>query len=318
MDRRKVVTGDLAYRRHVVHNHHDLPTYGHPGIPHTTELTERHYWWPRMKQDIQDYVGGCADCQQNKVNTQAKKAPITPIFLQPEALPFEMVAMDFIVKLPMLNGFDSILTITNHNCTKAAVFIPCNETITGEGVAELYLQHVFKQFGLPRKIISDRDLRLAGKFTRALCKALGITQNISTAFHPCTDRQSERTNQGLEQYLQFYINGNQNNWVQLLSLAKFAHNSWDNESTHQSPFDLLMGYGPRAEWTTVRSPIPQVTFRLDQIQEARGKAQDAMIKAQQGWERRKRTPPMSGWMGATSRCITQPPSLCQSSTDPFP
>jgi hypothetical protein len=206
-------------------------------------------------------------------------------------MPFETVAMDFIVKLPLSNGFDSILTITDHNCTKAAIFIPCNETITAEGVAELYLQHVFKRFGLPQKIISDRDPRLAGKFTRALCTALGITQNMSTAFHPRTDGQSERTNQGLEQYLQFYVDAKQGNWAQLLAIAEFAHNSWRNESTGQSPFDLLMGYHPRAEWTAVTSPIPQVTLRLDQIREACDKARTAMIKAQQGWERRKHTVP---------------------------
>ena len=183
-DGRRVVTGDLTYRRQVVHDHHDLPAYGHPGISRTTNLTERHYWWPRMRQDIRDYVSGCADCQRNKVNTQVKKAPLSPILPQPEALPFETVAMDFIVKLPISNGFDSILTITDHDCTKAAIFIPCNETITAEGVAELYLQHVFKRFGLPQKVISDRDPRLAGKFTQALCTALGITQNMSTAFHP--------------------------------------------------------------------------------------------------------------------------------------
>jgi hypothetical protein len=244
-----------------------------------------------MRQEICDYVGGCADCQRNKVNTQARKAPLTPIFPQPEALPFETVAMDFIVKLPLSNSFDSILTITNHNCTKAALFIPCNETITAEGVVELYLQHVFKRFWLPWKIISDCDPQLAGKFAKVLCTALGITQNMSTAFHPRTDGQSERTNQGLEQYLQFYVNDKQSNWAQLLSIAEFAHNSWHNESTGQSLFDLLMGYHLRAEWTTVQSPIPQVTMRLDQIQEACGQAQAAMIKAQQGWERRRRTAP---------------------------
>jgi hypothetical protein len=140
-------------------------------------------------------------------------------------MPFETVAMDFIVKLPLSNGFDSILMITDHDCTKAAIFIPCNETITAEGVAELYLQHVFKQFGLPQKIISDCDPRLAGKFARALCTALGITQNMSTAFHPRTDGKSERTNQGLEQYLRFYVDAKQGNWVQLLPIAEFAHNS---------------------------------------------------------------------------------------------
>jgi hypothetical protein len=287
-----VVTGDLAYRQQVVHNHHDLPAYGHPGISRTTALTEHHYWWPCMRQEICNYVSGCADCQRNKVNTQARKALLTPIFPQPEAMPFETVAMDFIVKLPLSNGFDSILTITDHDCTKAAIFIPCNETITAEGVAELYLQHVFKQFGLPQKVISDHNPRLAGKFARALCTALGITQNMSTVFHPRTDGQLERTNQGLEQYLQFYVDAKQGNWAQLLSIAKFAHNSWRNESTSQSLFNLLMGYHPRAEWTAITSPIPQVTLRLDQIQEARNKAQTAMIKVQQGWERRKHTVPM--------------------------
>jgi hypothetical protein len=201
----RVVTGDLAYRRQVVHDHHDLPAYGHPGISRTTALTERHYWWPRMRQEICDYISGCTDCQRNKVNTQARKAPLAPIFPKPEAMPFETVAMDFIVKLPLSNRFDSILTITDHDCTKAAIFIPCNETITAEGVAELYLQHVFKQFGLPQKVISNRDPRLAGKFARVLCTTLGITQNMSTVFHPRTDGQSERTNQGLEQYLWFYV-----------------------------------------------------------------------------------------------------------------
>jgi hypothetical protein len=244
-----------------------------------------------MRQEIRDYVGGCADCQRNKVNTQARKAPLAPIFPNPEAMLFETVAMDFIVKLPLSNGFDSILTITDHDCTKAAIFIPCNETITAEGVAELYLQHVFKRFGLPQKVISNRDPRLAGKFARALCTTLRITQNMSTAFHPRTDGQSERTNQGLEQYLRFYVDAKQGNWAQLLSIAKFAHNSWRNESTGQLPFDLLMGYHPRAEWTAVTSPIPQVMLQLDQIREARDKARTAMIKAQQGWERRKRTAP---------------------------
>jgi hypothetical protein len=95
---------------------------------------------------------------------------------------------------------------------------------------------------------------------------------MSTAFHPRTDRQSERTNQGLEQYLQFYIDAKQGNWAQLLPIAEFAHNAWRNESTGQLPFDLLMGYHLRAEWTAVTSPIPQVTLRLDQIREARDKA----------------------------------------------
>jgi Integrase zinc binding domain len=291
---RMVITQEAPRRRQIIRNHHDLPAYGHPGISRTTELVARRFWWPRMGADVLNYVMGCADCQRNKVNTQSRKATLSPIFPKPEALPFETVAMDFIVKLPLSNGFNSILTITDHDCTKAVIFIPCNETITAEGVVELYLQHVFKRFGFPQKIISDRDPRLAGKFACALCRVLGIEQNMSTAFHPRTDGQSERMNQKLEQYLKFYVADDQKNWARYLPLAEFAHNSWRNESTRKSPFELLMGYHPRAEWTAVTSPIPQVTLRLTQLQEARDRANEAMRKAQQNRDKRKHVVMNSG------------------------
>ena len=127
------------------------------------------------------------------------------------------------------------------------------------------------------------DTRFMSSFAVKMCQALGIKQNASTAFHPRTNGQSERTNQKLEQFLRFYSNAKQDNWAHFLLLAKFAFNSWRNESTKKSPFEVLMGYNPRAEWTTVSSPVPQVTHRLEQIQEAQGQASVAMRKAQLGW-----------------------------------
>ena len=263
--------------------HHDQPAYGHPGISRTLELTARRYWWPRMSQDVKVYVKGCMDCQRNKVNNRARKAPLSPIFAKPGALPFETVAMDFIVKLPLSNGHDSILTIMDHDCTKAVILIPCNETITAEGVARLYLEHVYKCVGLPKVFIHDRDTWFMSSFAVKMCQALGIKQNASMVFHPQTDGRSECTHQKLEQFLQFYSNAKQDNWVHFLPLAEFAFNSWRNKSTKKSPFEVLMGYNPRAEWTTASSPVPQVTHWLEQIQEARSQASIAMRKAQLGW-----------------------------------
>ena len=160
---------------------------------------------------------------------------------------FRSVAMDFIVKLPLSKGFNSILTITDHDCTKPVILVPCNETITAEGVAKLYLEHVFKRVGLPKTLIHDRDTRFMSNFAVKMCQALGIKQNASTSFHPRTDRQSERANQKLEQFLRFYSNAKQDNWVQFLLLAKFAFNSWRNKSMKKSPFEVLMGYNARAE-----------------------------------------------------------------------
>jgi hypothetical protein len=87
--------------------------------------------------------------------------PITP---KEQVPPFVTIALDLITDLPLSQGYDSILTITNHNCSKAAVFLPCSKTVTGEGIAQLYVQHVFPHFGVPRKVISDRDPQFTGKF----------------------------------------------------------------------------------------------------------------------------------------------------------
>ncbi len=90
-------------------------------------------------------------------------------------MPFETIALDFITKLPVSQGYDSILTVTDHDCTKAAVFIPCKESMTAEETAGLIVQHIFPQFGLPLKFISDRDLKFTSRFVRGLCKATGTT-----------------------------------------------------------------------------------------------------------------------------------------------
>jgi hypothetical protein len=153
-----------------------------------------------MKQDVEQYIKGCAICQANKVNNRPLKPamfPITPEHL----LPFQTIAMDFITKLPKSGKYDMILMITDHDCTKAAIFIPCQETITAEGVAMLYLCHVYPQFGIPKKVITDRDTHFTSKFAKGLNKVLGIQSNMSTAYHPQTDGQSERTNQGLEIFI---------------------------------------------------------------------------------------------------------------------
>ena len=187
----KVITGGKEERHKIIQAYHDLPAYGHLGINRTKDLVSKYYWWPQLSQNVQDYVKGCANCQRNKVNTHPKKAPLSPITPKQEALPFQTIAMDFIVKLPESEGFDSILTITDHDCTKMLIAIPCRETINAEGVAELFLRQIFPRIRLPSKIISDRDPRFISKFMKELCRLLGITQNISTAYHPRTDGQSE-------------------------------------------------------------------------------------------------------------------------------
>ena len=155
-----------------------------------------------MKDFITQYIKGCATCQMHKVNTHPTKPPLYPITVDPTALPFQVIALDFVTKLLISDGFNSILMITDHDCSKASILIPCNEGISAEETAELYAKNVVPHCGIPTKVISDRDPHFRAEFTREICRILRIKQNISSASHPQTDGRSERTNQSMEQYLQ--------------------------------------------------------------------------------------------------------------------
>jgi hypothetical protein len=137
----------------------------------------------------------------NKVNTHPTKPPLYPIMTNPEALPFQVITLDFVTKLPSSKGFDSILTVMDHNCSKALILIPCNKSITAEGTAELYAKYIVPHYGIPTRIISDRDPCFHTTFTKGLCKIFNIDQNISSVNHPQTDRQNKQTNQTVEQYV---------------------------------------------------------------------------------------------------------------------
>ena len=232
-----------------------------------------------MKQDIEENVKGCAMCQESKINTRPLKPAMIPITPK-HSLPFQTISMDFITKLPTSGGYDTILTITDHDCSKAVILIPCKELITAEGVAALIPRHIFARYGAPKKFISDRDTRFTSKVAKEYCKKFEIQQNLSTAYHPRTDGQAERTNQKAEIYLCMYCDKRQNDWHLWLPLAEFAHNQHPSSTTGQTPFSMIMGYTPKVEWPSMPSQVPSYTDRMEQIEEVREAAKNSLDKAQ--------------------------------------
>ena len=216
-------------------------------------------------------------------NTHPSHPPLSPITPVENACPFKTIAMDFITKLLLSGDYNTILTITNTDCSKASIFLPCKEAIDSEGVAQLYLTHVLPHYGLPKKIISDRDPQFTSCFGKELCQILNIQQNISTAYHPQTDGTSERTNQTLEQYLCLFCRTQENNWHKWLPLAQYTKNSWPSAMTKKAPFDLIMGYTPQVHQPSRTSDIPTLDQQLKSIKEARETAQEAQQKAQETW-----------------------------------
>jgi hypothetical protein len=145
--------------------------------------------------------------------------------MPPDAKPFQQIAMDLITRLPLQGGKDVILTIVDHGCSRAAIFLPCNTTITGPEIAQLYLEHVFQWFGLPQKIISDRDPQFTSHFGKSIVEKLHIKQNLSMMAHPQTDGLSERKNQWVKQILRILTTILPEAWPKWLPLATAIHNN---------------------------------------------------------------------------------------------
>ena len=154
---------NITLRREVVAMHHDLPVMGHPGVFKTLELIRQNYWWPGLYLFIKRFVSGCAICQQMKVNTHPSSPPLNPIKADPEALPFSTVTVDFITDLPPSNGYDALMVMVDHDLSKGIILAPCQKTIDALGTAQLLHDYLYKRFGLPKKIISDRGPQFASK-----------------------------------------------------------------------------------------------------------------------------------------------------------
>ncbi|KAG5715266.1 hypothetical protein E4T56_gene2989 [Termitomyces sp. T112] len=191
--------------------------------------------------------------------------------------------MDHIVELPDSEGFDAILVVICR-LTKQALFIPCHTTDTAPDFAKLFLEHIFSKHRLPDDIVSNRGPLFVSHFWQSLCKALEIKTSLSTAYHPETNRQTERINQTLEQYLRLYINYLQNDWRAELPLTEFTYNNTPHSTTRVSPFYANKGYNPRL--TLSLKDIPSHIAHEDEINttnQAYSKHADARHKPTPNW-----------------------------------
>jgi len=156
--------------------------------------------------------------------------------------------MDFITDLPKSEGDNEILILID-GLTKLADFLPCTKEINVGQFSELFVREIFRLHRLPQDIIIDRGSIFTSDLWKETIKQQGIERRLSTAFHPQTDRQTERTNSTLEQDLRAYINYQQDNWKRLLQIAEFAYNNGHQESIKRAPF--FANYGVNPEYQTI-------------------------------------------------------------------
>ncbi|GJW76031.1 reverse transcriptase domain-containing protein [Tanacetum coccineum] len=226
---RTVIMGEAHNSRYSVHPRADKMYY---------DLRDM-YWWPRMKRDIATYVSECLTCAKVKAEHQRPSG----LLQQPE-IPewkWENITMDFITKLPRTrNGHDAIWVVVDR-LTKSAHFLAICEDYSMEKLAKLYTKEISMRHGVPVSIISDRDARFTSRLWQIFQKALGTRLDMSMAYHPQTDGQSEHTIQTLENMLRacvIYFGGG---WDVHLPLAEFSYNNSYHTSIRCAPFEALYG-----------------------------------------------------------------------------
>jgi hypothetical protein len=251
--RDRVYVPDNSLRTFLIQTAHDSTESGHPGKNRLYELLSRDYFWPRLSADIKTFCKACHGCIRNKNSKLRYQGALKPLPLPAQR--WRDISVDFMGPFePGPSGNDMIMVVVDR-LTKEKHFSACKATMTAADLAKLFLRDVWKLHGLPDTIVSDRGALFIAEFWAAVCHRLKVTANLSTAFHPESDGQTEISNATLLQYLRFYVNYTQDDWEEWLPLAEFALNNAVSASTGMSPFFANKGYHPRVSFGPLR-PIP--------------------------------------------------------------
>ncbi|KAJ9544144.1 hypothetical protein OSB04_023851 [Centaurea solstitialis] len=256
----------------------------HPGSDKMYKGLKEHYWWPGMKRDIAIYVSKCLTCAKVKAEHQKPSG----LLQQPE-IPewkWEQISMDFVTKLPKTKkGHDTIWVIVDR-FTKSAHFLPIKETYSIDKLAQLYVGEIVMRHGVPISIISDRDSRFTSRFWQSLQAALGTRVDLSTAYHPQTDGQTERTIQTLEDMLRACVLEFGGSWDDHLPLVEFSYNNSYHASIQCAPYEALYGRKCRSplNWLEVGE---NRLFRPDVVQETTDKIKMVQEKLKTARDRQK-------------------------------
>lgn len=275
--RLEVPRHDKSLCTQLLNDIHTQTSTAHPGQRKMIRLVCERFHWPGWKDDVIRYVKNCQVCQRAK-NPRDKIPGLLSSLPIPER-PWQHISMDFITLPRDKSGFDTAF-VTVDRLTKKPVSIPCLKTDGPEELAKMFITHVYRHYGAPDSIVSDRGGQFVGQFWVEFCRILGIKQKLSTAHHPQTDGQTEITNQHIEMRLRPFVNHFQDNWAELLPLIDHAAALLPQDSIGMSPFMAGVGYQPRMsfDWT---GPQQYISRTAEQLTNA---ARDRVKLMENVWE----------------------------------
>ena len=173
--------------------------------------------------------------------------------------PWEDITMDFVLGLPRTqNGKDSVFVVVDH-FSKMAHFIPCNKIDGASHIVNIFCREILHLHGVPKTIVSDRDVKFLSYFWKTLCAKLGIKLLFSSAYHPQTDSQKEVTNHTLSTLLRVLIKKNIKEWEECLPITEYAYNRVRHSTTGKSPFEVIYGFNPLSPLYILPLPLQEHT-----------------------------------------------------------
>ena len=196
-----------------------------------------------LSRHLQTYLKHCPECQLNQTKRHPTYGELNPIVSPP--IPFNTISIDFIVALPYWEGKNMLLTVTCKFSKKKLLVPGFDEWSAADWANALLVALVDHDWGIPVAIISDRDSKFMSSFWRAVFEKLGTSMATSTAYHPQTDGQSERTNQTVEIALRFHLTTGTNDWVTVLPFLQGSLNNAVNATTGFAPNELAYGFRVR-------------------------------------------------------------------------
>jgi len=273
-----VMVGPRRLREILISHAHSI--LAHLGPRKTITYLRDNVWWKGLNSDVDAFCESCSVCKMSKPSNHAPYGLLET--LEVPTRPWETIGIDFVGPLPesktLYGNFDMIMVAICH-LTSLVHLMPTKQTYRARDVAEVIFDQVYKHHGMPKNIVSDRDMLFTSTFWRRLHELTRTELRMSSAYHPQSDGATERANRTMTQMVRQCVSSNQKDWASKLPAIEFAMNSACSQTTGYPPFVLNYGRMPPSMIWNNNSDYPGVRKFAQNMKDAILTAHDAILTA---------------------------------------